>query len=96
MEEVFMDNTYNFLIDKYIAHRGFHNEENPENTIGAFERAIEKFLSNFFKKFLLSRHLHFLFILYQKFFKISTLLIHELYYNLRGTRFKTNKNLAAI
>lgn len=41
MEEVFMDNTYNFLIDKYIAHRGFHNEENPENTIGAFERAIE-------------------------------------------------------
>ena len=35
-----MQATNNFLFDKYIAHRGFHNEENPENTIGAFERAI--------------------------------------------------------
>lgn len=37
-----MFNQENFLIDKYIAHRGFHNEENPENTLGAFSRAIEK------------------------------------------------------
>lgn len=37
-----MQKTLNFLIDKYIAHRGFHNEENPENTLGAFKRAIEK------------------------------------------------------
>lgn len=36
-----MQETYNFITDKYIAHRGFHNEENPENTIGAFNRAIE-------------------------------------------------------
>ncbi|MGN1223041.1 MAG: glycerophosphodiester phosphodiesterase family protein [Christensenellales bacterium] len=36
-----MEGTYNFLIDKYIAHRGFHNEENPENTLGAFKRAID-------------------------------------------------------
>lgn len=31
----------NFLFNTYIAHRGFHNKENPENTIGAFKRAIE-------------------------------------------------------
>jgi len=31
----------NFLINSYIAHRGFHNKENPENTLGAFKRAIE-------------------------------------------------------
>lgn len=36
-----MQETYNFITDKYIAHRGFHNNENPENTIGAFARAIE-------------------------------------------------------
>ena len=36
-----MQETYNFLLDKYIAHRGFHDKENPENTIGAFNRAIE-------------------------------------------------------
>ena len=36
-----MQQTYNFITDKYIAHRGFHNTENPENTIGAFARAIE-------------------------------------------------------
>jgi len=37
-----MQKTLNFLLDNYIAHRGFHNAENPENTLGAFERAIEK------------------------------------------------------
>lgn len=36
-----MQKTLNFLIDKYIAHRGFHNAENPENTLGAFQRAID-------------------------------------------------------
>ena len=36
-----MQKTLNFLTDKYIAHRGFHNDENPENTLGAFQRAIE-------------------------------------------------------
>lgn len=36
-----MQENLNFLTDKLIAHRGFHNEENPENTIGAFKRAIE-------------------------------------------------------
>ena len=37
-----MQKTLHFLLDNYIAHRGFHNAENPENTLGAFERAIEK------------------------------------------------------
>lgn len=37
-----MQKSLNFLLDNYIAHRGFHNAENPENTLGAFERAIEK------------------------------------------------------
>lgn len=37
-----MIETNNFLLDKYIAHRGFWDKENPENTLGAFERAIEK------------------------------------------------------
>lgn len=36
-----MLNQDSFLFSKYIAHRGFHNEENPENTLGAFKRAIE-------------------------------------------------------
>lgn len=36
-----MQSEFNFLINSYIAHRGFHNKENPENTIGAFNRAIE-------------------------------------------------------
>ena len=36
-----MNSTDHWLINKYIAHRGFHNEEYPENTLGAFQRAIE-------------------------------------------------------
>ncbi len=36
-------NVFNsFLVSKYIAHRGYHNSENPENSLGAFQRAIEK------------------------------------------------------
>lgn len=30
-----------WLIDKYIAHRGFHDNQNPENSLGAFKNAIE-------------------------------------------------------
>lgn len=37
-----MQKTINFLLDNYIAHRGLHDKENPENTLGAFEKAIEK------------------------------------------------------
>lgn len=37
-----MQKTLNFLTDNYIAHRGFHDVDNPENTLGAFEKAIEK------------------------------------------------------
>lgn len=37
-----MQKTINFLLDNYIVHRGLHNKENPENTLGAFERAVEK------------------------------------------------------
>ncbi len=36
-----MQNSINFLTDKYIAHRGYHDEQNPENTLGAFKRAVE-------------------------------------------------------
>ncbi len=36
-----MDLTNSFLINKYIAHRGLHDEENPENSLGAFQRAID-------------------------------------------------------
>ena len=37
-----MQAEFNFLLNKYIAHRGLHNKENPENTIGAYKRAIEQ------------------------------------------------------
>lgn len=30
-----------WLVNKYIAHRGLHNEEYPENSMGAFANAIE-------------------------------------------------------
>lgn len=30
-----------WLVNQFIAHRGFHNKENPENTLGAFQQAIE-------------------------------------------------------
>lgn len=31
-----------WLCNKYIAHRGLHDEKHPENSLGAFEMAIEK------------------------------------------------------
>lgn len=30
-----------WLVNKYIAHRGFHDDKNPENSLGAFEKAIQ-------------------------------------------------------
>ena len=30
-----------WIVKDYIAHRGFHNAENPENSLGAFKNAIE-------------------------------------------------------
>lgn len=30
-----------WLCNQYIAHRGFHDEQNPENSLGAFQRAID-------------------------------------------------------
>lgn len=38
MEENIFDS---WLCNQYIAHRGFHNNENPENSLGAFQRAID-------------------------------------------------------
>lgn len=37
-----MDLFNSWLVNKYIAHRGFHNEEAPENSLGAFQNAIDK------------------------------------------------------
>ena len=31
-----------WLVNKLIAHRGLHDSENPENSLGAYKRAIEK------------------------------------------------------
>lgn len=31
----------NWIVNQFIAHRGFHDKENPENTLGAFQRAID-------------------------------------------------------
>lgn len=36
-----MDIKNSWIIKSPIAHRGLHNEENPENTLGAFKRAID-------------------------------------------------------
>ena len=30
-----------WLVNQFIAHKGFHDKENPENTLGAFQRAID-------------------------------------------------------
>ncbi len=35
-----MDIFNSWLVENYIAHRGLHNKENPENSLGAFQRAI--------------------------------------------------------
>lgn len=37
-----MDLFNSWLVNKYIAHRGFHNTEAPENSLGAFQNAINK------------------------------------------------------
>ncbi len=30
-----------WLVNQFIAHRGFHDAKNPENTLGAFQRAVD-------------------------------------------------------
>ncbi|MGI5841728.1 MAG: glycerophosphodiester phosphodiesterase family protein [Christensenellales bacterium] len=37
-----MDIFDSWLVNTYIAHRGFHDKKNPENSMGAFENAIKK------------------------------------------------------
>ncbi len=37
-----MDIFKSWLVEKYVAHRGLHDEESPENSLSAFEKAIEK------------------------------------------------------
>lgn len=37
-----MDIFNSWIVNKYIAHRGFHDETSPENSIGAFKKAIER------------------------------------------------------
>lgn len=37
-----MDIKNSFIVNQFIAHRGLHSKEFPENTLGAFEKAIEK------------------------------------------------------
>lgn len=37
-----MDLFNTWLVKKFIAHRGIHNESAPENSIGAFQNAIDK------------------------------------------------------
>lgn len=37
----FMDLFKTWLVERYIAHRGFHDENSPENTLSAFKNAIK-------------------------------------------------------
>lgn len=37
-----MDIFKSWLVEKYVAHRGLHDEESPENSLSAFEKASEK------------------------------------------------------
>lgn len=37
-----MDIFKSWLVEKYVAHRGLHDEESPENSLSAFEKAIGK------------------------------------------------------
>ena len=38
-----MDNIFDsWLVNNYIAHRGLHDEESPENSLSAFQKAIDK------------------------------------------------------
>ena len=36
-----MEDFNTWIVDKYVAHRGLHNKELPENSMGAFEAAVE-------------------------------------------------------
>ena len=36
-----MDIFNSWLVTKYIAHRGFHDDQNPENSLGALDKAIK-------------------------------------------------------
>ena len=36
-----MDLFKSWLVEKYIAHRGLHDEQSPENSLSAFEKAIQ-------------------------------------------------------
>lgn len=36
-----MDLFNSWLVNKYIAHRGFHDEESPENSLSSFKKAID-------------------------------------------------------
>ena len=36
-----MEKNINWLIENFVAHRGFFDDANPENSLGAFSRAIE-------------------------------------------------------
>lgn len=36
-----MDLFNSWLVNKYIAHRGFHDEQSPENSLSSFSKAIE-------------------------------------------------------
>lgn len=36
-----MDIFNSFIVNKYIAHRGFHDEISPENSLSAFQKAID-------------------------------------------------------
>ena len=37
-----MDIYKSWLINKYIAHKGLHGKGIPENSLGAFQKAVEK------------------------------------------------------
>lgn len=37
-----MEKSIDWLVDKFIAHKGFWNESAPENSLGAIQKAIEK------------------------------------------------------
>ena len=40
--EIIMEIFDSWLVNKYIAHRGLHNEEFAENSLSAFKNAVEK------------------------------------------------------
>lgn len=42
MQKQLRRNKFNWMFERYIAHRGYHNPSQPENTMGAFENAIKE------------------------------------------------------